>query len=724
MQKKIYVFFQLFLSWNLLFFSCLATSALTHPISDQPDDQTEHCVAAFMWGPNEPPTGRNAPYVSSHEEYHVLKLNKYMEGYVDLGQGHADCLRMTGPMTLTVVFQLAKQWPMKCALISKWGFMPGQASYELGITADKNVYFVISEDGRYDGNSVEIKTEKAISDEIPLVVQAVFNPGKKMAVYINGQVWQQQTKDIPNSCFDGHSVVKIGPRFEGLIGGVWFHNAALGKNEIAKWFEKVNEIIPPGTTYDQWKRLKRNVPKNQPDFLGSTAGMKLVKEIDITPYAGSYVCPGDLNNDGRLDFLLYKNGNTYNVPGRLSAIDNDGELLWEKGDLSLKTHEKCGSADIGQKGTTPALRGIAIVYDIDQDGASDVITELWEHNEPMLYILDGQTGQVKHGIKSPISMAIRQPAYKTKRQPSRSHPVIRIARLDGQDQPPSIVLKYGASNSIRCHAFALDQSLHIRWHIEGTTHSMGHIPTVADVDDDGKDEVVLGHMLADDDGSVIWDKGLEFDWHADVTAAVDLLPNPGKEVLISVCGIGPLHCLSMAGESIWSRPREQVEHGQAVWVADFIADHPGKEAIALVSGHIGSFYTFDAATGKTLASFEHRKLLPAYPDFPTIVNWKKNGEQSLWIPQDRILVDGYGRIVAELGSMDEVVAQKLHCGTSWRPVGAQAFALDVCDDQREEVILYEPYEGQAIFIFCNPDSQGTFKPYTAQKNAYNIRSYF
>ncbi|MFX0204290.1 MAG: hypothetical protein ACFFCW_49970, partial [Candidatus Hodarchaeota archaeon] len=202
------------------------------------------------------------------------------------------------------------------------------------------------------------------------------------------------------------------------------------------------------------------------------------------------------------------------------------------------------------------------------------------------------------------------------------------------------------------------------------------------------------------------------------------IPNQGKEILISICGTGPLYCLSPSGDVIWNKTREEVEHGQAVWVGNFIEDRDGKEIIVCASGHVGKFVTLDGKDGTTIANFEHYKLLPSYPDFPTIVNWKSKNVQSLWIPQDRTLVDGKGNIVSELGPMDEYVNKKLHCGTSWRPVGAQAFALDVCGDQRDEVILYEPYEGESIFIFSNPDSDMSPKPYVAQKNAYNIRSYF
>ncbi len=686
--------------------------------------ESSDCFAAYTWEPNNPPTGRNAPYLAFFKEHYALKLNKYMEGYVDLGLGKNECLRLTGPMTLTVVFQLAKQWPMNSALISRWGYMEGQASYELGITPERNIYFRISPDGLYDGNVAEVVTKNKIPYEQPLIVCAVFDPGRKMTVFINGTKEGQLIEGVPKKCFNGHSKVKIGPRFEGIIGGSWFHGMALSDTDVKNWLKTISGALPEGTSYDQWKRMKRTVPRNEPDYLGTTAGMKLVREIDITPFAGSYVCPGDLNNDDKIDFLLYKNAGSYTVPGRLMAIDSEGKLLWEFGDTSLKEHTKSGKADVGKPGTTPALRGIAVVFDIDQDGRSEVLSELWEEGRPKLYLLDGASGKIKVCIESPVNMSIRQPEVKGSRQPSRSHPVVRVAWLHGKDKKPSIILKYGASNDVVCHAFALDASLDLIWHIQGTKHSMGHIPTVSDVDEDGQDEIILGYMLADSDGTVLWDKGREFQWHADTTSARQVLSGPEKEIFISVCGIGPLYCLSLSGDILWSRPREQVEHGQSLWVADFIRDNPGKEVIALVSGHVGSFYTFDAATGKTLASFEHRRLFPSYPDFPKIVNWKCLDEQSLWIPQDRILVDGYGNIVAELGEIDVHVAKRLHCGTSWRPVGAQAFALDICGDEREELILYEPYEGEAIFLFTQPDSPTDLKPYVAQKNAYNIRSYF
>ena len=69
-------------------------------------------------------------------------------------------------------------------------------------------------------------------------------------------------------------------------------------------------------------------------------------------------------------------------------------------------------------------------------------------------------------------------------------PKSRVAFLRGKDKPPSIVLKYGASNFVPCYAVALNENLEVLWKLSGSEHSMGHVPTVGDVDMDGRDEII------------------------------------------------------------------------------------------------------------------------------------------------------------------------------------------------------------------------------------------
>jgi hypothetical protein len=436
--------------------------------------------------------------------------------------------------------------------------------------------------------------------------------------------------------------------------------------------------------------------------------IKLWKFVDLEQYPGMFVCPGDLDNDERVDFLLYRAG-PQTTPGYMAALDHDGRKLWERGDAAIESHMPDGY------GREPALRCAALVFDIDCDGKSEVITEFWEEDAPALHILDGATGAVEKTRPSPIDLEVRGGRR------SRCHPVGRIAFLDGES--PAIVLKYGASNHVPCLGVALDAELEILWEVRGDRHSMGHLPTVDDIDGDGRDEVIFGTLVVDDDGTVLWQKQVAR--HADCTTAADVAPAPGKEVFMSICGTGPAFCLTLAGETVWEKTREEVPHGQAIWTADFLDDHPGLETIILHSGHTGDFMTVDAATGAELARFHHSTVKErAYPDFPCVVNWTDNGVQSLWVPVDRAVVDGRGTVLASLGENEERVKDVLRWGNSKSNLAVQALALDLCGDKREELLLYQPYEGRGLFIFTQPDSDAAAKPYRHVKQAYNIRTYF
>ena len=437
--------------------------------------------------------------------------------------------------------------------------------------------------------------------------------------------------------------------------------------------------------------------------------MRLWRQIDIAAHPGTFVCPGDLDGDGRLDFVLYKQG-PMTAPGYLLAINGEGRARWDLGDRTIESHQPDGQWN------EPALRGICFVYDLDRDGESEVITELWKEDRLLLCVLEGATGKVLHERVSPFDGRVRG----GKR--SRCHPVGRMAFLDGPDKPPGIVLKYGASNYVPCLAVALDAELNVRWQLEAGPHAMGHVPTVGDVDGDGREETILGTLLADPAGRTLWEKQVER--HADCTVIADVHPSPGQEVLMSICSTGPAYCMSAAGAVLWEKTCEEVPHGQGIWTGDFLLDEPGLEAIVLTSGHVGDFVTLRAKDGSRLASFRHTRNYKGYPDFPCIVNWKGNGEQSLWIPIDRTVVDGRGRVVAELGPSEPLVERLLKWGESKSNIAVQAFALDLCGDAREELVLYQPYNGSAILIFTQADADDAEKPYVHDRDAYNIRSYF
>jgi rhamnogalacturonan endolyase len=440
-----------------------------------------------------------------------------------------------------------------------------------------------------------------------------------------------------------------------------------------------------------------------------TPSMRLWKEIDIGEFSGTFPSPGDLDNDGRIDFLLYRQG-PQTTPGFLVAINHDGRQLWSLGNPEISSHMPDGDY------REPALRGIAFVYDIDGDSQSEVIAEFWLDGRPMLYVLDGATGKIEQSRESPFDLKVRGGRR------SRCHPLAMLAFLDGKTEPPAIVLKYETSGRVPTLALALDSKLNTIWQVAGDPTDMGHLPSVGDVDGDGRDEVILGATLVDDDGTVLWKKQAQN--HADCTAIVR--PNDGGQaaVLISICNSGPAFCLAPSGETLWEKTTQEVSHGQGIWSGNFIDEQPGCEVIILKSGHWGDFITVRGTDGTQLAAFQHRRELKGYPDFPCVVNWTSHEVQSLWIPIDRCLVDGHGKVVADLGDHEDRVRSRLQWGTTKSHVATQAFAVDLCGDEREELVLYQPYHGESIMIFTQPDSDGKEKPYVPQQNVYNIHSYF
>jgi hypothetical protein len=442
------------------------------------------------------------------------------------------------------------------------------------------------------------------------------------------------------------------------------------------------------------------------------SGAQLWHEIDLASYGGTYVSPGDLDNDGRVDLLLHRMG-PLTTPGLVVAMDFDGEVLWEVGDTSIESHQYPEGS--GQ----PPVRGLAFVYDIDEDAESEAIFELWEEGAPMLYVVDGATGATEHVAPSPFDLSVRLPeGYHA----SRGHPVGRVAFLDGAEGPPSLVLKYGASNRIPGHVVALDADLGPRWHAELDVNATGHIPTVGDVDDDGRDEVLAGEALLDDDGTVIWQQ--PFGRHADMTEIADVHPDEGVEVLMSICTIGPAYCLDPDGTVLWQLSADVVTHGQGIWAGDFLTDEPGVEVVVLRSGHTGEFMTVRGADGAALARFTHsRAPVDSYPDLPLAVRWRHSGDL-LWVPQDRVLVDGHGLVVADLAPSDEHVVEVLHPGATVTTLAVQAMAMDLCGDERQELVLYHPYAGSSVLFFSQPGHDCAEKPYVHTPAAYNLRTYF
>jgi rhamnogalacturonan endolyase len=297
---------------------------------------------------------------------------------------------------------------------------------------------------------------------------------------------------------------------------------------------------------------------------------------------------GDLDGDGAYDFVVllsplrhvdpgtcedcwYRSRDTY----KLEAYSSTGRFLWQH--------------DLGWSIETGLWFAPFIVYDLDGDGKAEVYIKGGEGDPreldgrvmtgpEYLFKIDGMTGKVVR--KRPwISRNIeRQRSYDWT---SRNH--MGLAFLDGKK--PSLIMQRGNYGIIKIEA--LDKNLKTEWTFSTDDHEDcwgcgGHNIRVADIDEDGKDELLPGTFALDDDGKPLWSLRL---FHNDGSAVVDIDPDrPGLEIFYCIETGVPRNGVCMVdaatGEYImeYDRPTEHVHSGATV--ADFDPKYPGMECYA------------------------------------------------------------------------------------------------------------------------------------------------
>ncbi len=232
----------------------------------------------------------------------------------------------------------------------------------------------------------------------------------------------------------------------------------------------------------------------------------------------------DLDGDGKYDYLVkhpdfnvdpYVLGVGYWKPSpepyKLEAYRHDGTFMWRY--------------DMGPGIETGIWYSPIVVYDLDGDGKAEVYckagpkdpAEIVRHEKGMvmggpefLVKLDGATGRELARIPWPDRSGILH------RQPSefgdynyQSRNILGVAYLDGKR--PHLVIDRGTYTLIKVRAY--DPALKLVWSFDSTgenekysgqgTHGM----QVADIDDDGRDEVIIGAAAIDDDGKPMWATG-------------------------------------------------------------------------------------------------------------------------------------------------------------------------------------------------------------------------
>ena len=281
-----------------------------------------------------------------------------------------------------------------------------------------------------------------------------------------------------------------------------------------------------------------------------------------------------------------------------------------------------------------------------------------------------------------------------------------VAYLDGER--PSLIMARGyyAKSAIAAWDYR-DGKLTRRWLFDSaapgneTFGGQGnHQLAVADVDGDGRDEIVYGAMTIDDDGTGLWSAGLG---HGDALHVSDLDPDrPGlerwgvHENMRMSGGIGGAMLDARTGEVLWSTPSEQ-DTGRGV-AADIDPRHPGAEAWASNSPEL--FDVRGTPIGKrppqmNFAIWWDGDLSRELLDGTRIFKW--DYEQRASVPM----------LVAEGAASNN--------GTKANP----ALSADILGDWREEAI-WRTADSSALRIYVTPHPTEYRLPTLMQDRAYRL----
>lgn len=456
-----------------------------------------------------------------------------------------------------------------------------------------------------------------------------------------------------------------------------------------------------------WARNHKSLPIQQPPGGTTPDGVEY-------SYTANDCSVGDLDGDGEYEIIVKwdptnakdnsHNGYTGNV--YLDAYKLDGTRLWR--------------IDLGKNIRAGAHYTQFIVYDLDSDGKAEVACKTADgtidgegniignadadyrnksgrilSGPEFLSVFNGETG---------IAMATKD--YNPPRHPDSETPTSNqleeiwgdgygnrsdrflagVGYFDGER--PSLLMSRGYYTRTVIAAWDWrDGELTERWIFdsddEGNAPYAGqgnHQLSIADVDGDGKDEVVFGSMTVDNDGKGLYTSRLG---HGDAMHVSDLDPErPGLEIWTahedqsSYEGNGLWLRDAGTGEKLWGVPAKgDIGRGLA---ADVDPRHKGYE----MWGSVGGLYN---AKGEKISSSKPKMNFAAWWDGDLLREILDGASLSKWNYEE----EDHNRFDV----LDNTGATKIN-GTKANP----NLSADIFGDWREELI-YRNRENTELLIF-------------------------
>ncbi|MCC6796027.1 MAG: hypothetical protein IT366_12990 [Candidatus Hydrogenedentes bacterium] len=381
---------------------------------------------------------------------------------------------------------------------------------------------------------------------------------------------------------------------------------------------------------------------------------------------------GDLNGDGQIDFAVgqvvhHGPKDSNSEISCITAYTFDGTKLWQVG--KPDTWRNHLTNDVAFQ-----------IHDWDGDGKNEVIyCASFE-----ILILDGATGEVKKRVPTSATPPNAKPPHNKFNQILGDS--IFFCDLRGTGRDADMILKDRYMNY-----WAYDNDLNIMWRGQCMT---GHYPYAADIDNDGKDEVMIGYTLVDSDGTKLWSIEGGLKDHADGIAMAQFTEGGPWRALWVGSDEGTI-IADIQGNVL---KHHRLGHVQNPAIADFRPDLPGLEAVSInywSNQGIVHFYNADGDPYLEFEPFQHGSLcMPinwtgAQPEFVVLsVNADEGG-----------MVDGWGRRAVRFPADG-------HPDLAYN-------IIDVTGDCRDEVIVWDPTE---LWVYTQSDSPKAGKLYKPLRN--------
>jgi rhamnogalacturonan endolyase len=430
-------------------------------------------------------------------------------------------------------------------------------------------------------------------------------------------------------------------------------------------------LVGVKTSAEELKRIstsRENYARELNKIRASLPHMKVWKKINTSGFGvGRNLRFGDLNNDGQIDVLIGQvvNHGPQDANSELScltAMTFDGNILWQTGTPDpWKTYL---TSDVAFQ-----------IHDLDNDGKTEVVYCM----NSEIIVADGLTGKIKYKKPTPENIL---------------GDCVYFCDLRGTGYDRDIIIKDRYQR-----VWALDDQLNILWNKKLNT---GHYPYAYDVDHDGKDELLIGYSMLDDDGHTMWTHDSILDEHADGVAVVKYAENADPVVLCAASDEGMLFA-NVQGDIL---KHHRIGHAQNPVVANFRDDLPGLETISInFWGNQGIIHFYDA-NGEIYHDFEPNQ----YGSMLLPLNWTGKSEE-LFVHNANVdeggIFDGWGRKVLEFPD-------------DGHPDMCNA-VLDITGDGRDEIVVWDP---GSIWIYTqenNPQSGTLYKP--VRNKLYNYSNY-